>query len=170
VSLVLGLDPGSLRLGYGLIETNGSQLLHREHGVFVASPKGELATRLLHLHGRLSELLERVRPDAVGIERVFAAQNARSALVLGQARGIVLLAVAQHGLSLAEYAPAEVKLAVTGHGRASKLQLAAMVERLLGGRPDSQSLDASDALAIAICHVQSQARARLVARARGETS
>ena len=169
MSLILGLDPGSLRVGYGLIEASGGRLSYRAHGVLIAPAQVELPQRLLRLHGQLDELLSRLLPDAVAIEKVFAARNAHSALVLGQARGVVVLAAVQHGLSLAEYTPAEVKLAVAGNGRASKSQLATLVNRLLAAKLPDQGMDASDALAIAICHSHSQARERLVARARAGT-
>jgi len=168
VSRVLGLDPGSLRLGYGVIEASGSRIAHRSHGVLVAPRTRELPERLAMLFEQLEELLERERPDAVALERVFTARNVHSALTLGHARGVILLALARRSLTLAEYAPAEVKLAVAGHGRADKSQLAAMVSRLLRVQLDDAGLDATDALAIAICHAQELARDRLLRRAKGE--
>lgn len=168
MSRVLGLDPGSLRLGYGLIEASGSRLSHRAHGVLVAPRNRELPERLSILFDQLEELLDRERPDAVALEKVFAARNVHSALTLGQARGVILLALARRGLALAEYAPAEVKLSVAGHGRAEKSQLAAMVARLLRVRLEDAGLDATDALAIAICHAQELSRERLLRRAKGE--
>ena len=158
MTLIVGIDPGSHRLGYAAIEADGQRLRHLAHGTLKAPSREPLHRRLAFLHTRLREVLEetsrldRGKPVEVAIERVFTAKNHASALTLGQARGIILLAVGQCGYALAEYAPAEVKKAVTGNGRASKAQVAAMVGRILGVEVSEKESDSTDALAMAICH------------------
>jgi crossover junction endodeoxyribonuclease RuvC len=164
VRIVLGIDPGSLNLGYGVVRTEGSKLQHLAHGCLRAPRGMDIARRLAKLHAELVVLLDRFEPDAVAIERVFTAKNPKSALTLGQARGAILVAVGAKKLPLAEYAPAEVKLAVGGHGSCSKEQLARMAERITGISLADASADASDALAIAICHAQAVAREEWLAR------
>jgi crossover junction endodeoxyribonuclease RuvC len=158
MSLIVGLDPGSQRMGYAVIEADGGKLKHLTHGTLKAPARKPLHERLAFLHARLCEVLEEScrgeGPSSVevALERVFVAKNQASALTLGQARGIILLAVGQRGFGLAEYAPAEIKKAVTGNGRASKAQVANMVGRLLGVEVDGMDSDSTDALAMAICH------------------
>ncbi len=158
MSLIVGLDPGSQRMGYAVIEADGGRLKHLTHGTLKAPTGKPLHERLAFLHTRLCEVLEEAcRSEAtaaveVAIERVFVAKNQASALTLGQARGIILLVVGQRGFALAEYAPSEIKKAVTGNGRASKAQVASMVSRLLGVEVDEHDPDSTDALAMAICH------------------
>ena len=163
---LLGIDPGSRRLGWGIVDATGSRMQHVAHGV-IAPPAGlHLAPRLRMIFEGIEELVERWRPDCAAIEQVFSARSVRSALVLGQARGAALLALERGELEIGEYTPAEIKLAVAGHGRASKQQLAAMVARLLGVEIQGAGHDATDALAIAICHAHGRQHARLVHRAR----
>lgn len=148
---ILGIDPGSHATGYGVIERDGSQLRHLAHGTL--RPRGAaLELRLAHLYRMLCDVIGHHEPDAAAVEHVFVAQSARSALVLGQARGVVLAALGSLALPVTEYAPAEVKQAVTGSGRADKRQVALMVRRLLG--LDEVPHDAADALAAAIGHAQ----------------
>ncbi len=145
---ILGVDPGSNATGFGIVERRDAELLHVVHGVL--RPRGrELADRLHHLHGALQDVIEQHRPEVAAVEQVFVAASARSALVLGQARGAVLVALGAAGLPVREYTPAEVKQAVTGQGRAAKPQVQRMVARLLGlERVPTQ--DAADALAVAM--------------------
>jgi crossover junction endodeoxyribonuclease RuvC len=164
VKLVLGIDPGSLNMGYGLVRSSGSKLEHVAHGCLRASRALAIAERLAKLHGELERILESYCPDAVAIEKVFTAKNPKSALMLGQARGAVLVAIGRRKLPLAEYAPAEVKLAVGGHGSCSKQQLARMAERIVGISLQGENSDASDALAIAICHAQALSREEWISR------
>lgn len=161
---VLGIDPGSLNLGYGVVRVSGSKLEHLAHGCLKAPRSMAVAERLAKLHRELSDILDAHAPDAVAIERVFTARNPKSALTLGQARGAILVAVGERKLPLAEYAPAEVKLAVGGHGSCSKEQLARMAGRIVGVSLDDAGPDASDALAIAICHAQAMGREEWLAR------
>lgn len=152
MTCIAGIDPGSLRLGYGILHAEGSRLRHVEHGCLKAPKSQPLHRRLALLHEQLCEVLDRHAPSEVAIERVFAARNLASALTLGHARGMILLSVGARELAVAEYAPAEIKKAVTGNGRASKEQVTAMVGRLLNVTTDPSEHDASDALAMAICH------------------
>jgi crossover junction endodeoxyribonuclease RuvC len=149
--VILGIDPGSVVSGFGVIRAQGNQLTCIEAGVVRTPSKQAFAQRLLKIHEGLAEVIQRVNPDEVAVESVFHAKHAASALKLGQARGVALLAVVQAGLPLHEYPPARVKQAVTGNGRASKDQVKMMVETLLSQRFDLPA-DATDALAVAICH------------------
>jgi crossover junction endodeoxyribonuclease RuvC len=148
---ILGIDPGSATTGYGVIERAGGNLAHRTHGVFRLSAGRPLSERLGEIHRRIDILVRELEPDIAAVERVFVAASPRSALVLGQARGAALAALGAAGIPVAEYAPPELKQAVTGSGRASKREVQAMVKRLLGLMRTPAS-DAADALALAICH------------------
>jgi crossover junction endodeoxyribonuclease RuvC len=150
---IFGIDPGSVRTGYGCVESDGSRHRLIACGAITAPARLPFPERLLTMHTELRRLLEGWRPDCVAIESLFHAVNARSALQLGHARGVALLAATQAGLPVTEYPPAEVKRAVVGYGRAEKLQVQRMVRLLLGIDALPGSYDASDALAVAICHV-----------------
>jgi crossover junction endodeoxyribonuclease RuvC len=150
---VLGIDPGSRYCGFGVVEDDGGTRVHHlGHGVLVLGEGRAMEDRLRLLHEGLVRELSRHRPDVVAVEDVFHARNARSALVLGQARGVALLAAAQAGIQVRSYSPSTIKQAVTGTGRAEKDQVGRMVAVLLGLRIEGR-LDASDALAAAICGV-----------------
>lgn len=149
----LGIDPGSRNLGYGLVAKSGNRLQPLAHGTLRFDAKVESNERLLEIYRRVKALIEELKPDHVAIEKVFFAKNVISALKLGQARGVAILAVSEAGLPLFEYSPNEVKSATAGFGHARKEQVAKMVTILLGAR-GFESTDASDALAIAICHLQ----------------
>jgi crossover junction endodeoxyribonuclease RuvC len=150
---IFGIDPGSERTGYGCIEARGS----RHHlvicGSISAPARSTFPDKLKYIHAALAALLERHHPDCVAVENIFHARNVRSALKLGHARGIALLAASEAGLPVAEYAPAEIKRAVVGFGRAEKHQVQQMVKLLLGLDEAPSPYDAADALAVAICHV-----------------
>lgn len=154
--IVLGIDPGTAATGYGLVERTGSRLRALDYGCVETVPAQDAAVRLLHIHGAISELIELHQPALLGVERLFFNRNVQTAFAVGQARGAVLLAAAQHGLPVFEYGPHEVKMAVTGYGRAGKEQVQRMVQVVLGmpalPRPD----DAADALAVAICLAHAQ--------------
>ncbi len=149
--IVLGIDPGTARTGYGLVARQGSALRMVDYGCFETIPDRSAAARLLLIHEAISDLIETHRPEAVGVERLFFNKNVQTAFAVGQARGVVLLAAAQHGLPVFEHGPHEVKMAVTGYGRATKDQVQRMVQLVLSmtelPRPD----DAADALAVAVC-------------------
>jgi len=151
---VLGIDPGSVCAGWALAGGRG-QTIRFEAGGVLRPPRGaDLPTRLRFLHDELAAITERLKPDAVAVESVFHAKHARSALVLGHARGVLLLAATCTSAPVFEYAPAQVKKAVTGSGRAGKEQVRKMVG-LLAGEAVVGPHDQSDALAVAICHVHS---------------
>lgn len=151
--VVLGIDPGTAVTGYGVVErlTDGSHRLS-ECGVVRTSPRSPLALRLREIFEGVSELMERHRPDAVAVEGVFFGKNARTAMVLGHARGAVLLAAALRDMDVAEYPPAEVKSAIVGTGRATKHQIAFMTQKLLRLREPPRPEDAADGVAVALCH------------------
>ena len=160
--IVLGIDPGSLRTGYGLVELAGGRVRAVAFGV--AQGRGaSLAERLAAIGRALDAVLDLHRPDVVGIEQAFHAANARSTLVLGQARGMALWLVARRDLPVHEYAPRSVKLSVTGEGGAGKAQVAAMVMRLLA-LPSRPPADAADALAVALCCARRLGLARALER------
>ena len=162
--IILGLDPGLGCTGWGVIRAEGNRLAHVANGQIRTDSKAGLAARLLDLHGRLLAILDEHRPGAAAVEEVFVNDNPQSTLKLGQARGVVLLAPALAGIIVAEYQAMEVKRAVVGTGHAEKLQVEAMVRRLLPGATIRRA-DAADALAVAICHAHH--RSTRVAFARG---
>jgi crossover junction endodeoxyribonuclease RuvC len=162
-SIVLGIDPGSQRCGYGVVERKGGRLRVVESGV-LAPGRLEMPVRLGRILAGLDEVIRRTRPGEVSVEAVFSGTSARSALVLGQARGVALAVAARAGLPVYEYAPSQVKLSFTGNGRADKDQMLRTARLLLGISP--ALADEADALALAVCHL---ARRRLLppAPARG---
>ena len=158
--IILGLDPGLGCTGWGVITAEGNRLSHVANGQIRTDPKAELPARLVDLHSRLLAILAEHEPNAAAVEEVFVNDNPQSTLKLGQARGVVLLAAA--GLPVGEYAPRLVKKAVVGTGGADKVQVHAMVQRLLPGVKIAGP-DAADALAVAITHAHHLATARRVA-------
>ena len=159
---VLGIDPGLRNLGWGVIDVAGARLTHVANGI-CHSEKGDLAARLLSLHGQLTEVLRRFRPEAAAVELTFVNKDAVATLKLGQARGIALLVPAQAGLVVGEYAPNAVKKTVVGVGHAAKVQVDHMVRLHLPGA-EIAGADAADALAVAICHAHHlQSAGRLTA-------
>ncbi len=161
--IVLGIDPGSRRCGYGVVVRRGARLELVESGV-LAPGDAPVAERLARILGGLDEVIARARPAEVSLEQVFAGASPRSALVLGQARGVALAAAARAGLPVFEYAPTEVKLAFTGSGRASKGQMLRTARMLLGAA--TGIADEADAIALAVCHLARRA-ARLALTSRG---
>jgi crossover junction endodeoxyribonuclease RuvC len=149
--IVLGVDPGSLRTGYGVVETDGRRHRLIEMGTLSAGLRDPLPTRLRRIHDGVLALIERLQPDALAVEDVFHAANTRTALVLGHVRGVVLLAGAERGVPVHEYPPATVKQQITGFGRAEKRQVAFVVARLLELGREAEPGDATDALAVALC-------------------
>ncbi len=150
--IILGLDPGSLKTGYALIERRGSRLRWLGGGLLRPPRGADLPSRLYVLHEGLGRVLGEWRPDAVAVEECFMGRHARAALVLGHARGALLAAVMREAIPLAQYAPRLVKMSATGVGGASKSQVKAMVKRLVEGAPAHLSDDEADALAVAVCH------------------
>jgi crossover junction endodeoxyribonuclease RuvC len=161
---VLGIDCGSERTGYGVIESDG--LCHRMvvAGVIKTSPRWPFEKRLLEIATGLREMIREHQPELAAVEEVFHAVNAKSALKLAHVRGVALLVIGEAGLGLAEYSPLEVKMSVVGYGRAEKSQVQLMVRSLLGLTAKVESFDASDALAVAICHAARESTSRRLVR------
>lgn len=151
---ILGIDPGSKTTGYGFIEQRGNHLRHIDNGAIQTKSTSELALRLQHIHNEICRLIDTYQPDAVAVEQVFMARNPASALKLGHARGVALLAGVNAGLPVFEYSALQVKSAVVGYGRAGKNQVQQMTKVLLN-LPEIAQEDAADALAVAICHAHS---------------
>lgn len=151
--LALGIDPGTLHLGWGVVSRDGNRLRHVAHGVIHMRPGMTLASRLAHISTALSEVVSLQQPGVAAVESLFFHKDAQAAAKLGHARGVVLLCLEQAGVQIAEYAPARVKRTVVGHGQADKRQVALMVRALLGLAAPPPS-DAADALALAITHLR----------------
>ena len=154
--IVLGIDPGTAALGYGLVERLGPQLRLVGYGCATTSAAQSLPERLESIHRVVSELVARHAPDLLAVERLFFSRNAQTAFAVGQARGVVLLAAAQHGLAVREATPNEVKLAVAGDGAADKVAVQRMVQLILEMAERPAPDDAADALAIAIWAANSE--------------
>jgi len=152
---IIGIDPGSVVTGWGVIEARGSALTHVGHGTIGSADARAQGDRLSCIYLGIQEAIKSYRPDGLSLERVFFARNAQSALKLGQARGVALLAAAHAGIPVHEYAASEIKLAVVGYGQATKDQVQKMVASLLR-LSGVMACDASDALAAAICHLHRQ--------------
>ena len=152
---VFGIDPGSVRTGYGCIDvaSDGRRPRLVMCGAIGSGPRSTLGERLKEIHTRLGALIARSHADCVAIENVFHAKNVKSALVLGHARGVAVLAAVQAGLPISEYTPTQIKASVVGYGRADKTQMQHMVKLLLGLDTTPSPHDVADALAVAICHL-----------------
>lgn len=150
-AIVMGVDPGTRRTGYGVVSATNRVLRHVDSGVLAPRQDAPLEERLVVIYDGLVELLGRHAPHAVAVEDIFYAHHAQSALTLGHARGVVLLAAAKAGVELHSYPPAQVKRALSGHGRAEKDQIARLVTMLLR-LPEPPREDQADALALCICH------------------
>ena len=148
---IIGIDPGLRRTGWGIIATSGTRLSHVASGVLLSDDKAELALRLVQLRAALQKVIGEWQPDEAAVDDTFVIADARATLKLGQARAIALLVPAEAGVSVAEYAPNQVKKSVVGSGHAEKDQIRQMVKLLLP-RAEPKSADEADALAIAICH------------------
>lgn len=149
---IFGIDPGSVRTGYGCIEAGASRAALVCSGAIVPAARMAFPEKLAVFHREIAARLVEARPDCVAIESLFHGLNARSAFALAHARGVLILAAAEYGVPVVEYAPAEVKRAVVGFGRAEKPQVQQMVTMLLGLAEPPRPLDVSDALAVALCH------------------
>lgn len=154
-SSILGIDPGSRHTGYGIVEGAGNRMSHVASGVIHVSGKLALPERLSLIYEKLGEIIREQRPDEFAIENVFFAKNVKSALVLGQARGAAILAGVNAGLKICEYSALEIKQAVVGYGRADKAQVVQMMKTLLNLRTELNA-HAADALAVAICHLNTR--------------
>jgi len=160
---IIGIDPGTVVTGWGVIEAHGSALTHLGHGTIATAGALGQEDRLSLIYRGIEEVIQSYGPHGLSLERVFFARNAQSALKLGQARGVALLAAAHSGIAVHEYAASEIKLAVVGYGQATKEQVQRMVSSLLQ-LPGKMAWDASDALAAAICHLHGQRFQSLIRR------
>ena len=149
--LALGIDPGTAICGYGFVEYKGSRLIPHEYGAITTSPKARMQDRLMTLYDELDGLIKKYKPDVMGVEQLFFNRNVTTAIPVGQARGVVLLAAAKNNLELVERTPLQVKQAVTGYGKADKKQAIYMVTKLLHLPKPPSPDDVADALAVAIC-------------------
>ena len=151
--VVLGLDPGIAILGYGAVRQYGSILKPVDYGVVTTPSDMDTPNRLVNIYDAVGELIDRLRPDAVSVEELFFNKNAKTAIIIGQARGVMVLAAAKKGIPVFEYTPLQVKQAVVGYGRAQKFQVQQMVKMILGLKDIPKPDDAADALAISVCHI-----------------
>ena len=152
---ILGLDPGTATTGYGLVEMQGSKITWITHGVIATSKEDEMPDRLLSIYTQLNRLLDTHEPDVIAMEKLFFGNNVTTALSVGQAVGVMQLTAAQRGITLYEYRPNEVKVALVGYGGAEKKQMQYMVQQFLSLEKLPKPDDAADALALAICHAHS---------------
>src|SRR5947209_18477836 len=157
---ILGVDCGSVKTGYGVIETDGRDHSLVAAGVIRVKSTLPLSTRVLEISRELRDLIQRHAPDAAAVEAVFYSLNVKTALNLAHVRGVVLLAISEAGLELGEYSPLEVKMSVVGYGRAEKQQVQMMIHSLLALQSPITSEDACDALAVAVCHATHVSMAR----------
>src|SRR5436190_7378337 len=160
---VLGIDCGSRVTGYGVIDTDGADCVFVRCGVIRSKASDPMADRLKHIHNGIAEIIRELQPEAAAFESLFYATNVQSALKLGHVRGVSIFAAAESNLSIHEYSPLEVKSAVTGYGRAEKMQVQQMVRALLKLDAAPEPYDASDALAVAICHANTNRYLKSVA-------
>jgi len=149
---VLGLDPGSRRTGWGVVDKSGNRFRCVEHGCLTPGARLDLPRRLHHLAREAGAIIDRLAPEVVVVEEAFYHESVRSTLVLGHVRGALIVAAVERGVEVAEYTPREIKLAVAGNGGAAKEQVEFMVRRILG-LPSALQADAADALAGALCHL-----------------
>lgn len=154
--LILGIDPGTAILGYGLVVQNGHKYSAVDHGCIRTSSKLLPEERLILLYNGITKVIAKHQPDEIAVEELFFSKNVKTAMSVAQARGVVLLSAAQAGIKTAEYKPNQIKLAVCGYGGADKRQVQEMVKRLLNMSEIVKPDDAADALAIAICHLNSR--------------
>lgn len=151
IMLALGIDPGTAICGYGLVEHRGSSLRAIDYGAIQTSPRLSTSERLVIIHRDIDLLIKKYNPDIIGVEQLFFNKNVSTAMSVGQARGVILLAAAQNGIELTEFTPLQVKQSVVGYGKAEKAQVIYMTQRLLNLPAKPHPDDVADALAIAIC-------------------
>ena len=149
--LALGIDPGTAICGYGLVEMQGSRLKAVKYGAVLTSPKSRAEDRLLKIYNELDDLINEYKPDVMGVEQLFVNRNVTTAIPVGQARGVILLAAAKNKLELVERTPLQVKQSVVGYGKATKEQVIYMVQKILHLPAAPHPDDVADALAVAIC-------------------
>ncbi len=161
---ILGVDPGTIVMGYGVIESRDDELTLIDFGALVTQARSPIGERLSYLYNKLLEIISRYQPDAVAIEQPFMAKNAKSALAIGKAQAVAILAAANKGITTYEYTPAQIKQRVANYGASSKEQIQEMVRLQLGLSQVPQPSDAADALAVALCHLSEIHLSNLLAR------
>ena len=149
---ILGIDPGIATIGFGLVESQGSSLKMVRYGVITTAPKQKLSVRLRQIHTDMLQIIDLFKPDAMAIEELFFNTNLTTGISVAHGRGVIILAGEEKGVPMYEYTPLQIKQAVAGYGRAEKRQVMDMVRRLLNLEQTAKPDDASDALAVAICH------------------
>jgi crossover junction endodeoxyribonuclease RuvC len=165
---ILGIDPGTVTMGYGVIDSADDEVTMVDCDALTAPERSLIGERLSYMYHRLLEIMSRFQPDAVAIEQPFMSKNVKSALAIGRAQAIAILAAADRGIPTYEYTPAQVKQRVTNYGASSKEQVQEMVKLQLGLAQVPQPSDAADALAVALCHLHETHLDRLLAKQRGE--
>ncbi|MEK7353970.1 MAG: crossover junction endodeoxyribonuclease RuvC [Chloroflexota bacterium] len=163
---ILGIDPGTVAMGYGLLESQDDKTILIEYGVLTTKARSPIGERLSYLYKKLEEIILKSQPDAVAVEQPFVAKNVKSALAIGRAQAVAILAAANQGIECFEYTPAQVKQRVANYGASSKEQIQEMVRLHLGLKETPQPSDAADALAVALCHIGEIRFSNLLARQR----
>ncbi len=163
---IMGIDPGLTAMGVGVVDQHAGALACAHEETITTDPKDPLGARLQQVFDRLMAIIDQLSPEAVAVERVFLKANSKTAVPSIQASGVAFLAAASHGVPIHEYAPAQMKMAIAGTGTADKQQVRYMVRQLLGGKAGEDTPDSSDALAIAICHINSSRMQSLINLAR----
>jgi len=161
---ILGIDPGTVTMGYGVIESKEDKIALVDCGALVSPARSPIGERLSHLYDGLLEIISRCQPDAVAIERPFVAKNVQSALAIGKAQAVAILAAAKRGIPAYEYTPTQVKQRVADYGASSKEQIQEMVRLQLGLSQVPQPSDAADALAVAMCHLREMHLSQLLTK------
>ena len=152
--IILGLDPGLATTGYGVVEISARAITHKEHGTLKTSPNLQYRDRLISLNKQLKAVVKKFAPDCVGIEKLYVHKNVKTATMVGEARGVLMLTIARFPILMYEFTPLQVKQILTGYGRATKTQVQNMVMRMLKLKEPPKPDDAADALAVAICVAQ----------------
>ncbi len=150
--IILGIDPGSYNVGYGILHVEKRKIIAAGCDTIVINPKLQFAERLVQIHSGMNKIIVEYKPDIAVVETIFYGKNIKSAFTLGHARGVIILTLAQHNIEIVEYSPREVKKSVVGNGNASKEQIEYMVQKILNLNTKPKTKDAADALAIALCH------------------
>ncbi len=163
---ILGIDPGTMVMGYGVIESEDDEIALVDFGAITSPERSKIGERLSHLYNELLKIIQRHKPDAVAVEQPFVAKNVRSAMAIGRAQAIALLAAAGRGIPTFEYTPTQIKQRVANYGASSKEQIQEMVRLQLGLAEVPQPNDAADALAVAMCHLQEMHVSNLLASQR----
>ena len=161
---ILGIDPGTIAMGYGVIESRDDKITLIDYGALTTPPRSPIGERLSYLYNRLIKIVSDCHPDVVAVEQPFIAKNVKSALAIGRAQAVALLAAANKGVPTCEYTPAQIKQRVTDYGASSKEQIQEMVRLQLGLNQVPQPSDAADALAVALCHLSEAHLTNLLAR------